>query len=198
VGGDFFDVIVLPDRRLVMFVGDVMGRGVGAAAAMAQMRAAVRAYVAVDPDPAVVLARLDQLFDTYDVGRIVTMVYFLVDPEHDQAVMLNAGHPPPVVRRRDGSLEQLPDTGGAPLGIDPDARQPVAFPLAVGDLLLAFTDGLIERRDEDIDVGQRRLLDAVEDRDYDSLPTQLERLVAQLRDPTRNDDVAAVVVRRRV
>lgn len=197
VGGDFFDVIVLPDGRLVLFVGDVMGRGVHAAAGMAQMRAAVRAYVADDPDPQLVLARLDRLFVTYDLGRLVTMVYALVDPGHDAAAMLNAGHPPPVVCRRDGTLQQLPSTGGAPLGIHPGEREVYAFPLAAGDLLLAYTDGLIERREEDIDVGQRRLLDALPMLGSGSLRVQLEQLVAQVHDPRRDDDVAAVAVRRR-
>ncbi len=197
VGGDFFDVIPLPGGRLVLFVGDVMGRGAGAAAGMAQMRAAIRAYVAVDPDPEVVLNRLDRLFVTYDLGRLVTMIYILVDPEHDEAAMLNAGHPPPVVLRRDGTVDQLRSTGDAPLGIQPGARRLVEFPLAVGDLLLAFTDGLIERRDEDIDAGQRRLLDAVPGLASGDLSAQLDRLVEDLRDRTRSDDVAAVAVRRR-
>jgi serine phosphatase RsbU (regulator of sigma subunit) len=199
VGGDFFDVISLTDGRLVLFVGDVMGRGAGAAAGMAQMRAAVRAYVAVDPDPEVVLARLDQLFVTYDLGRLVTMVYILVDPEQGQAAMLNAGHPPPVVLRRDGSVRQLPSPGDAPLGVEPDPRRLVMFPLGAGDLLLAFTDGLIERREEDIDTGQKRLLDAVPSlrRRSHSLSALLERLVEDVRDHTRSDDVAAVAVRRR-
>src|SRR3954454_22807424 len=192
VGGDFFDVISLPGGQLVLFVGDVMGRGVRAAAAMAQMRAAVRAYVAVDPDPKVVLARLDRLFLTYDVGRLVTMVYILVDSERNEAAVLNAGNPPPVVRRHNGRLDQLPSTGGAPLGIETGERELLVFPLQPGDLLLAFTDGLIERRDEAIAAGQRRLLDAVPTLHDGNLPVQLERLVEQIRDTTRSDDVAAV------
>jgi PAS domain S-box-containing protein len=197
VGGDFFDVIPLPGGQLVLFVGDVMGRGVRAAAAMAQMRAAVRAYVADDPDPQVVLARLDRLFLTYDVGRLVTMVYILVDSQRNEARMLTAGHPPPVVRRHNGQLHQIPSSGGAPLGVDAGQRELSVFAFEPGDLLLAFTDGLIERRDEDIDAGQRRLLEAVPTLHEGSLPVRLERLVEQVRDHTRSDDVAAVAVRRR-
>jgi serine phosphatase RsbU (regulator of sigma subunit) len=126
------------------------------------------------------------------------MVYLLVDAEHHEAASLNAGHPPPVVLGHDGILHQLPSTGGAPLGIDPGRRELVTFPFAAGDLLLTFTDGLIERRDEDIDVGQRRLLDAVPILGEGCLPAQLERLVAQVRDRRRSDDVAAVAVRRRM
>jgi serine phosphatase RsbU (regulator of sigma subunit) len=165
---------------------------------MAQVRAAVRAYVADNPDPQVVLARLDRLFVTYDVGRLVTMVYILVDSARNEATMLNAGHPPPVVRRHNGELHQLPSSGDAPLGIDAGERELLVFPLGPDDLLLAFTDGLIERRDEDIDAGQRRLLDAVPTLQEGSLSVQLERLVEEVRDRTRCDDVAAVAVRRRI
>jgi GAF domain-containing protein len=196
VGGDFFDVIELSDERLVVFVGDVMGRGVRAAAAMAQMRAAIRAFVAVDPEPAVVLTRLDQMFETYDVARLVTMVYVLVDAARDEALILNAGHPPPVIMRREGTVEQLPLAEGPPLGVDAAERRPVVFPFGPGDLLLAFTDGLIERRDEDIDVGQKRLLEEVPSLQVGALADELEQLAARMRDQTRSDDVAAVAVRR--
>jgi PAS domain S-box-containing protein len=196
VGGDFYDVIALPDRRLVVFVGDVMGRGVAAAAAMAQMRAAIRAFVAVDPDPQVLLARLDRLFETYDISRLVTLVYVLVDPDNDVATMLNAGHPPPVVLRRDGTLELLPSRPGAPLGIESEPRELFTFSLWAGDLLLSFTDGLIERRGEDIDDGQRRLLDEVPALAIGSLAKSLEALVARVRDHARSDDVAALATRR--
>jgi serine phosphatase RsbU (regulator of sigma subunit) len=84
------------------------------------------------------------------------------------------------------------------LGIDAGERELLVFPFRPGDLLLAFTDGLIERRDEDIDVGQRRLLDAVPTLQDGTLPVQLERLVEEVRDRTRGDDVAAVAVRRRI
>ena len=195
VGGDFFDVIELSDGRLVVFAGDVMGRGVRAAAAMAQMRAAIRAFVAVDPDPAVVLTRLDQMFETYDVASLVTMVYVLVDTA-DEAMILNAGHPPPVVLRQDGTVEQLPLAEGPPLGVEARGRRPVVFPFRPGDLLLAFTDGLIERRDEDIDVGLKRLIGEVPSLRAGALTEELEHLAERVRDQTRSDDVAAVAVRR--
>lgn len=197
VGGDFFDVFALPDGRLVTFVGDVMGRGIRAAAAMAQMRAAIRAYVAVDPDPDYVLGRMDRLFTAYDVGQLVTLVYLLVNTRHDEVSMMNAGHPPPVVLRADGSVVQLPSTGGPPLGtMGGEDREVTSFQLRRGDLVLAFTDGLIERRGEDIDVGQRRVVDAVTALGSGPLSDRLEELVTQIRDHTRSDDVAALALRR--
>ena len=117
VGGDFYDAIRLVDGRLALFVGDVMGRGVEAAAAMAQMRAAVRAYTAIDPDPASVLGKLDRMFAQFPTDQLVTLVYLVVDPARDEILVANAGHPPPVLLRGDGSTEQLPDADGCPLGV---------------------------------------------------------------------------------
>jgi PAS domain S-box-containing protein len=196
IGGDFFDVLPQPDGRLAVLVGDVMGRGVRAAAAMAQMRAAIRAYVAVDPGPSHVVEMMDRLFTAYDVGQLVTLVYLLADPARDQVLMVNAGHPPPVVLRTDGSVEQLASTGGPPLGTGNGEREVTTFRLGAGDLLLAFTDGLIERREEDIDVGQRRVVEAVVELTGAELEGRLEQLVTRIRDHTRSDDVAALAVRR--
>jgi PAS domain S-box-containing protein len=197
VGGDFFDVLPQPDGRLVVFVGDVMGRGVRAAASMAQMRAAIRAYVAVDLDPTHVLGLMDRLFDAYDVGQLVTIVYLVADTAHGQVSMVNAGHPPPVILRADGSVEQLRSSGGPPLGTGDGDRTVATFPLGDGDLVLAFTDGLIERRGEDIDVGQLRVVQALTELADGPLAERLEQLVTRTRDHTRSDDVAALALRRR-
>jgi PAS domain S-box-containing protein len=197
VGGDFFDALPLPDGRLVVLVGDVMGRGVRAAAAMAQVRAAIRAYIAVDPDPVHVLRMMDRLFTAYDVAQLVTLVYLVADPGHDHVLMVNAGHPPPVVLRADGTVEQLPSTGGPPLGAGEGDRAVTSFALASGDLVLLFTDGLIERREEAIDVGQRRVVAGVPALAEGPLSQRLEELVDTIRDHTRSDDVAALAVRRR-
>ncbi|MGN6129693.1 MAG: GAF domain-containing SpoIIE family protein phosphatase, partial [Nocardioidaceae bacterium] len=197
VGGDFYDVIELDDGRVVLFVGDVMGRGVKAAAAMAQMRSAVRAYLAIDPDPGVVMSNLDVLFRQYDMAQLVTLVYGIVDPARDEVHLANAGHPPPVVLRADGTREQLPDPDGVPLGVGGVGRSPVRVPFRAGDTLLAFTDGLIERRDEDIDAGQERLLDALGSLAATTgLDEALVALVDAVRDHTRDDDVAVVALRR--
>ncbi len=196
VGGDFFDAVGLSDGRLAMFVGDVMGRGVGAAAAMAQIRASIRAYVAADASPEDVLPQLDRLFTTYGVTQLVTMVYLVLDPARGELTMANAGHPPPVVLRADGRVEQLPSVTGAPLGVPAGDRETVTLPFADGDTVLAFTDGLIERRGEDIDAGQQRLLDEVPLLGRLPLDDALPQIVETVRDHTREDDVAALAVRR--
>jgi serine phosphatase RsbU (regulator of sigma subunit) len=101
------------------------------------------------------------------------------------------------VRRHDGTLEQLPSTGGTPIGIDLAKREVTRFRLQTGDLLLAFTDGLIERRGEDIDVGQRRLLSALPALGGDALDERLVAMAEGVRDHSRSDDIAALAVRRR-
>jgi serine phosphatase RsbU (regulator of sigma subunit) len=196
VGGDFYDVIELGDGRLVLFVGDVMGRGVRAAAAMAQVRAAVRAYAALDPSPGVVLTRLDQMYDLYETDQLVTLLYLLVDPGRGELAVSNAGHPPPLLLRRDGALVQLALADGSPLGVAPQERQEHRLPFGAGDLLVGFTDGLIERRGEDITDGQERMGRAVAELAGQVLSDAVHVLVEQVSDPSRDDDIAVVAVRR--
>jgi serine phosphatase RsbU (regulator of sigma subunit) len=164
---------------------------------MAQMRAAVRAYAAVDPTPASVMGNLDRMFDQFPSDQLVTLVYLVADPAKEELMVTNAGHPPPVLLRADGSTEQLPFADGVPLGTFPAGRKQSAVPFCAGDTLLAFTDGLIERRAEDIDAGQERLLAALGVLADPDLSRALSRVVDEVRDPTRDDDVAALVARRR-
>jgi GAF domain-containing protein len=196
VGGDFFDAVALADGQIALFVGDVMGRGVAAAAAMAQMRASIRAYIAVDPTPEVVLRHLDGLFTTYGMTQLVTLVYLVVDPATDKLSMINAGHPPPVILRADGHADQPPWADGGPLGMSTGDRETLTFDFEAGDTVMAFTDGLIERREEDIDAGQRRVLELVVAWGQKPLTEALDHIVEAVRDHTREDDVAALAVRR--
>jgi PAS domain S-box-containing protein len=195
VGGDFYDVLRVEDK-VALFVGDVMGRGVTAAAAMAQMRAAVRSYVALDPSPESVVRRLDTMFDMYEYTQLVTLVYVLADATACELRVVNAGHPPPVILHEDGSLDTVSQHVTAPLGIGVEDRSAFSVPFRGTDTLLLYTDGLIERRDEDIDVGQDRLAAACKALPHEDLTTRLEELVEQVRDHTREDDVAALVARR--
>lgn len=196
VGGDFYDAMPIGGGRLALFVGDVMGRGVAAAAAMAQMRAAVRAYSAVEPWPEAVVRNLDLMFAQYGTEQLVTLVYMVLNPRTDELVVANAGHPPPVILRADRSTEQLPLADGAPLGAGPQRRRQVRVPLRAGDTLLAFSDGLIERRDEDIDRGLQRVHDGLSRLVGADLSASLTDLVRTLREPSQDDDVAALMVRR--
>jgi serine phosphatase RsbU (regulator of sigma subunit) len=196
-GGDFYDVTPLDHGRIAVFVGDVMGRGVTAAAAMAQMRAAIRALVAVEPDPATVMIALDRLFDQYDFQQLVTLVYAVLDPQRDELVVVNAGHPPPLVWHPDGSVDVVEGEPGLLLGAGGEQRTPIRLSFRKGDLLLCYTDGLVERRDEEIETGVKRLAAACRElRRDDDLFTWLADVVLTVRDTRRDDDVAVLAVRR--
>ena len=132
VGGDFYDVVPLPDGRVALFVGDVMGRGVEAAASMALMRASVRAYIATDPLPDVVLTKLDRMLAAYGDDQFVTLAYLLVDPARNELLVANAGHPAPIILRADSSVDDLPGADGGPLAVGDgpasSALRPVRVP----------------------------------------------------------------------
>jgi serine phosphatase RsbU (regulator of sigma subunit) len=196
VGGDFYDVLPQPGDRIVVVVGDVMGRGVAAAAAMAQMRAAVRAYAASDPDPAEVMTRLDGMFLRYAQTQLVTLVYALLDPTGGTISLANAGHLPPVVVGLDARAEVLEKALQPPLGVSVPTRSARTFPMPVGATLLIYTDGLVERRDEDIDHSVQRLVERAGRLLSGDLQTALDELVEGVQDADRNDDVTAVAVRR--
>lgn len=197
VGGDFYDAFALDDGRVVAFVGDVMGRGVAAAAAMAGMRASVRAFASVDPTPATVLSKLDGMIQRYGTEQLVTLAYLLADEEEGVLHLANAGHLPPWVLRSDGGVEQLPFADGPPLGLSTVERVGSSVPFSRGDTILVLTDGLVERREEDIAEGLARLRNEVHRLAADDLRVALDDLVAAVRDERYDDDVAALVLRRR-
>jgi GAF domain-containing protein len=196
VGGDFYEAVPLQGDRLALVIGDVMGRGVEAAASMAQIRAALRAFVAVDPDPQVVLSRLDTLYERFPSEQLVTLLYALVDPGRDQAVLSCAGHPPPLLLSSDGTAEYVESARGTILGVGRTERRRTVIPLVPGDTLLLYTDGLLERRGEDLQVSKDRLRATVEAQSADGAGLELDRLSAELRDPDRDDDVAILSARR--
>lgn len=195
-GGDFYDVIGLDGGRVACFVGDVMGRGVRAASVMAQMRSAVRTLVALDPDPACVLAGLDLVFERLGLDHLVTLGYAVGDPVDGTLELVSAGHPAPLVLRADGDLEVLDPPETVLLGAGGDERRTLKVDLAVGDTALLFTDGLVERRGEDTDVGTERLAAAVRRHAGQPLATLLGLVVGEVRDPTRDDDVAVLALTR--
>jgi len=198
IGGDFYDLIALDDGSVAVFVGDVMGRGVQAASAMAQMRAAVRALLAVDQDPTAVMTGLDKLFDRFDIDQLVTLVYAVVDPNRHLIQVINAGHPPPALVHADGRTELLQPTHTLLLGAGGGVRDVVTGAFADTDTLLLFTDGLAERRGEIIDDGYRRITTAASTLRAPNLQAALDELVDAVQDPTRDDDVAAIALRAKV
>ena len=198
LGGDFYDVVELPDGSVAAFVGDVMGHGLTAAAAMAHIRAATRAYVATDPDPGVVVAKLDNMFALYGTTDLVTIACVLLDPHRDTLSVVVAGHLAPALVHADGKLELVHGRPSPPIGMPTGPRQVLHRPLLVGDAVLLYTDGLIERRDEIIDKGLRRLRTRARTLVSQPLATSLPALVAAVHDPRREDDVTALAIGRRL
>jgi len=196
VGGDFYDALELPGGRLALCVGDVMGHGVPAAAAMAQVRASVRALVTVDPQPGAVLANLQRMFTQLRLAQLVTLVLAVADPVAQTVTLVSAGHHAPLVVRRDGPSEWLTPPRRRLLGAEPDDCRASEWAFGPGDTLVLFTDGLVERRGEVVDVGLDRLLHAAPALRDEELGPALARLVAGVRDGANDDDLTALAVRR--
>jgi GAF domain-containing protein len=193
VGGDFYDAVALDDGRMAVFIGDVMGHGVAAAAAMAAMRSAVRAYLSIDPTPSTVVSSLDRMFAQLHIPQLVTLVYGVLDESCFSFV--NAGHHAPVVVGADGAARALSTPPARPLGAGGDRRTDAEFAIADGDTILLFTDGLVERRGEIIDEGIDRLMQRADTLVGTDLHRALQRLVEDFAD-NPDDDVTALAVRR--
>jgi hypothetical protein len=157
VGGDWYDVIAMGGGRLAVVIGDVMGRGVPAAAVMGQLRTAARTCAKLDLRPADVADVLDGLLVDLDQDSIATCIYGAFDPHTRELRVASAGHPPPVLRSPDGSVRTLDLDVSAPLGIG-DAKREVSVQLPPGSVLALYTDGLIEARGSDLGSGIAALL----------------------------------------
>ncbi len=198
VGGDFYDIMQLEDDTVVAFIGDVMGRGVDAAAAGARMRSAVRVLVAQDPDPCAVALGMDRWMAADAPTPLATAVYLHFQPAADALDLVVAGHLPPLLLRNGRSAAYLVDAGSPVLGVGPVPRPSQRVRFAAGDTVLLYTDGLVERRAEDIDTGLDRL--AAASRDQLASPTTRNDALAALADTVadreRHDDVAALLIHR--
>jgi serine phosphatase RsbU (regulator of sigma subunit)/anti-sigma regulatory factor (Ser/Thr protein kinase) len=162
VGGDWYDVMPLPDGRVAVSLGDVMGKGVHAAVVMSEVRTATRAYALLDPDPSVVLERLDRLVGASSASeQVVTMVYGVLDPAGTELRLAIAGHPPPLLVPPAGAPSVLDVPSGPALGITAGPWPSSTVPLVTGGCLLLYSDGLVESRDRDLFVGIDRLRDTV-------------------------------------
>lgn len=193
VGGDWFDVIPLSCGRVAFVIGDVMGRGLRAAAAMGQLRTAVRMLAVLDQLPEDVLRHLDDLAQGTDEVQLATCVYAVFDPVGCSLSFATAGHPPPVLRKVDGGTTLLPQPSGAPLGVGGVPFESTTLRIADGSRLLLYTDGLVESRQVDIDAGLATLARAF-DHDTADLEALCDHLLAATgRDVGHDDDVALLV-----
>ncbi|MCX4970382.1 SpoIIE family protein phosphatase [Streptomyces sp. NBC_00654] len=193
VGGDWYDVITLGAGRTALVIGDVMGRGVRAAAVMGQLRTAVRAYARLDLPPHEVLQLLDGLAAEIDASQIATCVYAVHDPNEGRLVYASAGHLPILVRDEDGTVHRAADPTGPPLGTGGWVHTSDTIPLPPGSTAVLYTDGLVERRSEDIDEGVEALARALSGA-KGSPQVVCDRLIRSLGVTAEHDDDVAVLV----
>jgi anti-sigma regulatory factor (Ser/Thr protein kinase)/putative methionine-R-sulfoxide reductase with GAF domain len=162
LGGDWYDAFGLPDGRLGLAIGDVVGRGFHAAAIMGQLRSGLRAYALDGMRPREVLERLSRLLRQLEPGRTATLVYIVLDPHGGGLAVASAGHPPPLVCPVKGEPWFIDLPGSTPLGAVRHARyDDYEVEFDPGAALLLYTDGLVERPGEALDVGLERLVTAV-------------------------------------
>lgn len=196
VGGDWYDVITLGAGRTALVIGDVMGRGVRAAAVMGQLRTAVRAYARLDLPPHEVLQLLDGLAAEIDASQIATCVYAVHDPNEGLLAYASAGHLPILVRDEDGTVRRAADPTGPPLGTGGWLHTSGTIALGPGSTAVLYTDGLVERRGEDIDEGVATLERALAG--AQGTPAVVcDRLMRALGvDADHDDDVAVMVLQQ--
>ncbi|MFJ9889963.1 SpoIIE family protein phosphatase [Streptomyces sp. NPDC091287] len=220
VGGDWYDMIPLPNGRIALVIGDVQGHDVRAAGLMGQLRIALRAYASEGHRPDAVLARasrfLSGLTDAYEsvegdeepaTPRFATCLYAEVDPEAGTLDIARAGHPDPVVISADGTAVIRQTAGGLPLGIETDSDYPTTrVVLEPGETIMLCTDGLIETGGHDMATGWDRLRPVLEE-PVEDLEQLADALVQAVHGPTshyttgpladrREDDIAVLVLRR--
>jgi PAS domain S-box-containing protein len=158
IGGDWYDAFRLPDGKLAVAAGDVMGKGLTAAAGMGRVRNALRALALTDPRPAAVLAGLDRLFIATELDeQVTTVAYLVVDPETGEGMAGNAGHLPPLLLSAGAPPRLDPTEGGTPLGWA-SPRQQYAFRLPPGNTAVLYSDGLVENRKRGLDAGLDELV----------------------------------------
>ncbi|GII79860.1 hypothetical protein Sru01_48420 [Sphaerisporangium rufum] len=161
VGGDWYDAFVLQDARVAAVVGDVMGKGVKAAAGMGRIRNAMRALALTNPPPAAVLTGLDRVFDaTEEEEQVTTLAYMVVEPGTGEGTLALAGHPPPLLVSPSGTAVLSEGEPGTPLGW-PTTRKQFRFCVPPGHTAVLYSDGLVENRRRGLDAGLAELCSVV-------------------------------------
>jgi sigma-B regulation protein RsbU (phosphoserine phosphatase) len=195
IGGDWYDVFTLPTGALWIIVGDVAGHGIEASIVMGRIRSALRAYALLDLPAEEVVSLVDHKVDHFEIGTIATLACAVTTPPFDTLTIVLAGHPPPVIAAPDRPAEIATIRPGPPLGWGSrDPYAPKTFVLTPGTTVALYTDGLIERRGEPIDLGIERLRAAITAAHPSRVTAELmHHLVGQT---TADDDIALVVLRR--
>ncbi|MEO6570758.1 MAG: SpoIIE family protein phosphatase [Ilumatobacteraceae bacterium] len=197
-GGDWYDVIDLMDGRVIVIVGDIPGHGIEAAARMSQVRGAINALARIyGSDVVRVLRDAETMLAHLDEGYIATAVVMHIDPEAGRVTYVSAGHPPPLLVAPDGTVTLL--TGGRRPLLGSGRDDPIVgdAPMPVGATVIAFTDGLVERRDQPSDVGTARVTAVIEGLRQRDPALVVDAILAEMiGNRSVGDDVALVAVRR--
>jgi serine phosphatase RsbU (regulator of sigma subunit) len=194
VGGDWYDLVSTGPQQALFVIGDVSGHGLDAATTMAALRHAVLAYANQDPSPAAVLTRLADFVNSNEHSYFATVLCGLIDIGEHRIALASAGHPAPLLL--DGSGARFPELQvGVPIGVAgaDDGYSQTRIATSSETMLIAYTDGLVERRGESLDVGLARLRDVALDAGAD-LDVLVERLARELASQN-NDDTAILGVR---
>jgi PAS domain S-box-containing protein len=198
VGGDWYDVVELDAGRIALIVGDCVGHGLNAATIMGQLRSACRALLLEAPNPAAVLTALDRFATRLPGARCTTAFCGVLDPETGELVYSSAGHPPPIVALADGGTQLLDAAQATPLGVSNRRSRPEhRLTLPARSTLVLYTDGLVERRRESLDVGIVRAADLVQANRATALDDLASLLMSELAPRGGyQDDVALLVYRQ--
>ena len=201
IGGDFYDVFQTADSRWSLVLGDVSGKGTDAAVLTGLARHTLRAAAIGAPGPTEVLQALNHAVMAPEYGeRFVTVAYVQMALHGDAAdlVVCSAGHPSPLILREDGQVEEIGEIGGI-IGLFDDVEiAPQSVELCAGDLLVLYTDGVLEARDSTGEFyGEDRLRDllaSAEDHSPDAVADRIETAAMEFQDGTPRDDIAILVV----
>lgn len=192
VGGDWYSVIRVDDHRFALVIGDVSGHGAGAATVMASVRYTVRTLASVGHSPEEILEETGRLLDADLDGHFVTVLVGVFDDRTNELTLASAGHLPPLVVR-DGCAEFVPVSPGTPLGVPGSHSIPMTVEFGPGSTLIAFTDGLVERRHASIETGLE-MLSAAATQHAGSPNDLIEHLYSALDVSDHEDDIAVLVV----
>jgi serine phosphatase RsbU (regulator of sigma subunit) len=195
VGGDWYDLFELPSGQLWVIVGDVAGHGLGAAVTMGRIRSALRAYTMLDIPPERALDLVDRKVRHFEIGTIATVLCAALDPPYDSMRLAVAGHLPPVLAAPGRPAELVDTIISAPIGTPWSIeRSSTTIPIERGSVVAFYTDGLVERRGEVLDVGMERLRRATKPGPPEEVARDImHRLIGST---VTRDDVALVVMQR--
>jgi serine phosphatase RsbU (regulator of sigma subunit) len=199
IGGDWYAVVPIDDARLAVAIGDAAGSGLPASAQMARVRYALLALARQDVEPAALLSALNDYLFAIGQDNFVTVTYGVLDRDRGLWTEARAGHPPTVVRSPDGEARFLgyhEHAGGVPLGVTRGARYGTqVHEVATGATLLLYTDGLFERRGEDLALGLERLRCTFEDVVIEDPEEACARIADDIAGPVAEDDLALLMTR---